>query len=262
MPDWLFAAYVGIGAFGGLCAGLFGIGGGALFGPLLLLLAVERGIPTEQAVAAAVATSIATVILTSIPSALVHSLQGTVAWRQLRYLAPAAALGAAAGAALVPRLEPKIPVLLMLILLLVGIRNLWARPGAAADGTSPEAGRGFLSAVGATAGTLGALTGTGGGLITVPMLMRAGGGLQKAIGTSAAVTMLVALGASGVFAGEGVDLPALIGVAIGCIACAALGARLAGRLDARIIRWLFGVFMIAICLRLGYWLFAPMLAAG
>ena len=254
MPDWLFAVHVGIGAVGGLCAGLFGIGGGALFGPLLLLLAAERGIPAEQAVAAAVATSIATVILTSIPSALVHGLQGTVAWRQLRWLAPAAAAGAAAGALLVPQLAPQLPALLMLILLLAGIRSLWARPAAA--GADSAVGAGFLAAVGATAGSLGALTGTGGGLITVPMLVRAGVRLQKAIGTSAVVTMLVALGASAVFAGAGVDLHALAGIAIGSIACAALGARLAVHLAAGAVRWLFCGVMIAICLRLGYWLAA------
>ena len=261
MPDWLPAAYVGIGALGGLCAGLFGIGGGAVFGPLLLLLAAERGIPAAQAVPAAVATSIATVILTSIPSALVHSLQRTVDWRRLKLLAPAAVIGAVAGAALIEKLDPAVPALLMLVLLIAGIRSLWT--GAA--GSAPAAagaGSGLLAATGGAAGFLGALTGTGGGLIAVPMLVRMGVTIRIAIGTSAVVTMLVAAGASGVLAGRGVDGQALAGVAVGCIVCAAIGARLAARLAAGFVRRLFCILLIAVSLRLGHWLLLTLTGPG
>ncbi|MCY4324583.1 MAG: sulfite exporter TauE/SafE family protein [Betaproteobacteria bacterium] len=259
MADWLFAVHVAIGALGGLCAGLFGIGGGVVFGPLLLLLAVERGIPVDSAVAGAVATSSAIVILTAVPSALMHSVQGSVDWRLLRVLAPAAVVGAALGAWLVVRVDPRIPELLMLALLIIGIRALWKRPAAAGvAAVRPQPA--MLVTGGSGAGCMGALTGTGGGLITMPMLVRAEVTLPQAIGTSAVVTMLIAGTASGVFAGEAVNLAALISVSCGAIAFAVLGARLATKLAGGIIRWLCCALMIGISLRLGYWLVASLLA--
>ena len=262
MSELLLAAYLCIGVLGGLCAGLFGIGGGAIFGPLLLLIADGRGLAAEEAIATAVATSIATVILTSIPSAAVHALHRNVDWRILRWLAPAAAVGAAAGAAALEFLHPVFPALLMMTLLIVGVRSLWR--SAADEKSQPQRrpNRAALAGIGGVAGSLGAVTGSGGGLITVPLLVRFGAPLKAAIGTSAVIAMLVALCASGVLAGQKVDGPALAVIAAGCIVSAVLGARLATRLPVRILRWLFCGFLIAVCLRLGYWLFSLAASGG
>jgi uncharacterized protein len=107
-------------------------------------------------------------------------------------------------------------------------------------------------------GSLSALGGIGGGIMTVPYLAWHSVPLRIAVGTAAACTLPVALsGAAGyAWVGQGASLPAwstgyLYWPAIAIIALASmltapLGARLAHRLPVRQLRRLFALLLLVV----------------
>ena len=93
-------AYLAIGALSGVLAGLFGVGGGAVMVPALMLLFGALGIGGDWMAHLAVGTSLATIIGTGAASTLAHHRRGGVRWDIVRPLAPGIVVGALAGAVL------------------------------------------------------------------------------------------------------------------------------------------------------------------
>ncbi|MEC7290133.1 MAG: sulfite exporter TauE/SafE family protein, partial [Pseudomonadota bacterium] len=77
----LVLALAGCGLVSGLAAGLFGIGGGAIIVPVLIILFEGLGF-TDSASHVAIATSLATIILTSARSVMAHHERGAVEDRE------------------------------------------------------------------------------------------------------------------------------------------------------------------------------------
>jgi uncharacterized membrane protein YfcA len=61
--EW-FAAYLALGVTAGFLAGLFGIGGGLVLVPVLLLLFDAQHFPAEHTMHLALGTSMATILFT------------------------------------------------------------------------------------------------------------------------------------------------------------------------------------------------------
>ncbi|WP_246945665.1 sulfite exporter TauE/SafE family protein [Bacillus pinisoli] len=100
----------------GCTSGLFGIGGGALMVPAMLLL---FRFPPHIAVA----TSMFMILLSSTTSSLTHLYLGNIEWILALLLVPGAWFGAKMGAAINTRLKPVTVVLLLRIFLLIfGLR--------------------------------------------------------------------------------------------------------------------------------------------
>lgn len=87
-----------IGLAGGFASGLFGVGGGVLFVPLMILC---FGINTHLAIG----TSLAAIFPTALAGALRHFAAGWVDWRLATVLALFAIVGAWLGAGISIRLE-------------------------------------------------------------------------------------------------------------------------------------------------------------
>lgn len=106
--------------------------------------------------------------------------------------------------------------------------------------------------IGAAAGMLAGLTGVGGGVFLVPLLVGLLGVSQhQAHGTSLAVIFPIALVGAITYATLGhMDWVLILGLALGGLAGVVLGARLMMRVPARQLRWIFGVFsvFIGICM--------------
>jgi len=102
--------------FVGILSGLFGIGGGSLMVPAMLLL-------FRFPASVAVATSMFMVFLSSIIGSIAHIQLGNVEWLWVLGLAPGAWIGAKLGAYVNRRLKDgTIIMILRLILVVVGIR--------------------------------------------------------------------------------------------------------------------------------------------
>ncbi|TJY42480.1 sulfite exporter TauE/SafE family protein [Cohnella pontilimi] len=87
-----------IGCGVGLASGLFGIGGGSLFVPLMVLL---FRFPPHVATA----TSMFVILLSSILGSGVHAWHGHIDWRLFAFLAPGALIGGRVGAVIASKLS-------------------------------------------------------------------------------------------------------------------------------------------------------------
>ena len=83
--QYLLAGLIGL--VGGVTSGLFGVGGGVVMVPAMMLLLGVRDIKV------AVGTSLAVIIPTAIMGAFKHHQHGNVDWRIAATLAPTAILG-------------------------------------------------------------------------------------------------------------------------------------------------------------------------
>ncbi|MTW20152.1 sulfite exporter TauE/SafE family protein [Allochromatium palmeri] len=258
-------AYLAIGALSGVLAGLFGVGGGAIMVPALMLLFGALGLGGDWMAHLAVGTSLATIIGTGAASTLAHHRRGGVRWDIVWPLAPGIVIGALAGAALagwIPGLW--LQRIFAVFLAYVGVRLLLT-PAASVSASHPLPGRAGLAGVGGGIGMLSSLVGIGGGTLTVPFLGRHGLEMRQAVGTSAACGLPIALaGALGfVLTGWGraglpafstgfVYWPAVLAMLIASMPIAPLGARLAHALPVDLLKRLFGGLLLLIAMRLAF----------
>jgi uncharacterized membrane protein YfcA len=106
--------------------------------------------------------------------------------------------------------------------------------------------------IGAAAGMLAGLTGVGGGVFLVPLMVGLLAVAQhQAHGTSLAVIFPIALIGAVTYAMHGhivghMDWEIILGLALGGLVGVVLGARLMMRVPARQLRWIFGIFLMVV----------------
>jgi uncharacterized membrane protein YfcA len=261
MGLWELAAYLATGIASGVLAGLFGVGGGVVVVPALIFIFGRIGLAPDWIPHLAVGTSLAAIVATGAASACAHHRRGAVRWDLVRSLAPGIVIGAWAGAAFAGILSDEwLKRLFGCFLLYVGGRMLLRRantPWRTLPGTT-----GMLAA-GAGIGALSALVGIGGGTITVPFLNRVGIDMRRAVATSSACGVPIAVaGALGFMAvgwgREGlplastgfVDWPAVAAILAASVPIAPLGAHLAQRLPVDQLKRVFAVLLLALGARL------------
>ncbi len=257
-------AFAAVGTVAGLLAGLLGIGGGAVIVPALLVLLPTLGKDGAWTAHQAVATSLATVVAAGSASALSHHRRGAVRWALVTRLVPGLLAGAACGALLAGWVPGSwLKRLFGLFLLVSGARMLRAAPTSAPR--RPLPGR-LLTAASAGMGAVSAVLGIGGGVLLVPFLARHGLALRNAVATSSACGVPLALAGSIGFVLSGwgraglaghslgfVVWPAALAIAATAVPMASLGARLTHRLPTDALKRVFGVFLLAVGLRLALW---------
>lgn len=114
----IFPALV-IGFFVGMSSGLFGIGGGSLFVPLMVLL---FNFPPHVATA----TSMFVIFLSAITGSATHVFAGDINWLAALFLAPGAWVGGKLGAKIASRMSGnKLLWLLRATLLVLAFRMIW-----------------------------------------------------------------------------------------------------------------------------------------
>jgi len=103
----------------GMLAGLFGVGGGALMMPVLLLL-------FHFPVHLAAATSMFMIFLSSIPGSVTHAYLGSIDWLLAVAIAPGAWVGGKLGSWLSLKMKGKTLVfVLRMMLILTGVKLIW-----------------------------------------------------------------------------------------------------------------------------------------
>ncbi len=256
---WL--TYAGLGVLVGFFSGLLGIGGGSMIVPTLGLVFVAFGFAPAQVMPLALGTSLAAIVLATASGARAHHRHGAVRGDIVRGLGPGiAAAGLAAGA--IARVAP-VAFLKYFFLAFVFYVTTQILFGLKPSQARPLPGRAGLFGVGALIGGLSGLAGVGGAMISVPFMTMWGVPFKTAIGTSAAISLVVAVaGAIGfVAAGMGVPdlpawtvgyvyLPALLGISITSVFVAPWGARLAHRLPVGHLKKAFAVFLLALAVKL------------
>lgn len=234
----------------GLIAGLFGVGGGVLLVPVLVLL-----LGRDQHVAHA--TSLVAVTLAAAAGAARFGFDGAIAWPG----AVAMGIGAVGGARIGAHVMDRVPAarlrqVFAALLVLLSLRFLLSGGGASGvDGAVPDLHAGLVAAhlaVGVLGGIVSASLGVGGGVINVPALtLLFGYGQHVAEGTSLAVIVPAALAGAISHARNGYTEWRL-GLALGVSAVvgAVGGASVALGLDAAVLTRLFGSLLAVVALLL------------
>jgi uncharacterized membrane protein YfcA len=256
-----FAAYLAVGAASGLLAGLFGVGGGVVIVPALVLIFAHLGMTSEWIPQLAVGSSLATIVGTGAASTLAHHRRHAVRWDLVARLAPGIVLGAGAGAIVAGAIPGAWLTRIFAVFLgYVGLRMLLSRRQAIARRQPGAIG---MTLAGAGIGALSALVGIGGGTLSVPFLSSRGIDIRQAVATSAACGLPIAMaGALGLivvgWGREGlpgaatgfVYWPAVAIILLASMPMAPLGARLAHRLPVAALRRAFAVFLLLVAIRL------------
>ncbi|WP_226644921.1 sulfite exporter TauE/SafE family protein [Microbulbifer variabilis] len=267
--------YLVVGAAAGTIAGLFGVGGGLIIVPALVLVFTAMGVSLDILTHMAVGTSLATIIVTSISSVRAHNKKGAVDWHLFWVMAPGILLGSWLGGVTAKWLPGAwLQLLIGVFAIIIAIR-MWLS-GLRHNGV--EEGEGNLPAVplmtisGAVIGWVSAIFGIGGGSLTVPFLSRCKVRMQRAVATSAACGLPIAIAGALSFAVQGwnntllpqwssgfIYWPAFLGIVATSTIFARLGANLAHRLPAK---WLKHGFAVLLCVIGGrfIWLNSGLLA--
>ncbi|WP_091508128.1 sulfite exporter TauE/SafE family protein [Microbulbifer yueqingensis] len=267
--------YLAVGAVAGTIAGLFGVGGGLIIVPALVLVFTARGIAPDILTHMAVATSLATIVVTSVSSIRTHHLKGAVDWRIFRVMVPGILLGSWLGGVTAdllpgPWLQLLIGVFAILIAAKMWLDGLRSAPLPEDGGRLP--GAAGLTTAGGVIGWASAIFGIGGGSLTVPFLSRSHVQIQRAVATSAACGLPIAVAGAISFAIQGwgnpllppwssgyVYWPAFLGIVLASALFARFGALLAHRLSPRMLKNCFGGLLFVIGARF-IWLNIHLLA--
>lgn len=256
----LVAALAAAGAFTGILAGVFGVGGGALIVPVLYELFRLIGVPEETRMPLCVGTSLAIIIPTSIRSFRSHQARGAVDMDLLRVWAVPTVIGVLIGSALA-RFAP--PSTFKIVFVVVAGMSAARLLGNFRWTLGDDLPKGIPQRIfGLINGVLSALMGIGGGQIATMYMTFYGRTIHQAVATSSGVGVLISIpGAIGyVLAGWGKpDLPplslgfvSLLGLAAFApvsVMTAPLGVRLAHALSKRKLEMAFGIFLLIVSLR-------------
>ena len=251
--------YLLIGAMAGFAAGLFGVGGGLIIVPILYIVFTQLHYDPSVIMHLALGTSLATIIVTSISSITAHHKRGAVMWDVFRNLAPGLALGAFLGAGIADYLSGQG------LQLLIGFFAIWVAytmfNGASkpVDPSHHLPSKGMQIMAGAGIGVASAIFGIGGGSLTVPYLSRHGVVIQKAVATSAAGGLPIAIAGALGFMWFGsnteakiphsigyVHIYAFIGISVMSFMTAKLGAKVAHKLSPAMLKRCFSCLLATV----------------
>lgn len=250
------------GVVSGVAAGLLGIGGGAVIVPALSTALLWMGFDSEVVQHVAVGTSLAIIIPTGIMSARAHHKRGALDMDVFKLWAPFIVAGTFIGGLMAGWYSGDVLRIVFAVMAFVIAANIvfsfQTKLMGHLHGSKP-----IHRAAAFVVGYLSSLMGIGGGSLTVPTLVAFGQTMHKAVGTSAAIGVAIALSGTLGFliSGWGVsDLPPLsVGyinivalVLVGAMAavCAPFGAALAHRLDQKTLKYVFAAFLVAVGLNM------------
>ncbi len=252
----LYLWFVLAGAFAGLSAGLFGVGGGMIIVPALVWIFSVYGFQADIIPHLAVGTSLATIIVTSISSLTAHHKRGGVNWTIWKHMAIGLFLGSFFGAYVADQIDGQVlKTMIGVCALLVALKMLFLPNKEHLDKPLPPVGVQVIS--GGGIGLMSGIFGIGGGSLTVPFLSYSGLPMKKAVGTSSACGLPIALAGALGFAYFGQDvanlptgtigfvhIPAFVCIATASFIMAKFGARLAHYLPASRLKRAFGVLLL------------------
>ena len=241
-----YLSFIVIGLIAGLLSGLFGVGGGTVIVPLLVLL-----LTFDQRISAG--TSLAAIVPTASVGVISYALSGAVAWIPALILAAGAVVGAQIGSRLLPRVSQTALRWGFVAFLVVVIVSLFlVIPSRAAEFELGWLNGIALVGVGIVTGIIAGLIGVGGGVVVVPVLMLAFG-TSDLVAKGTSLLMMIPTAVSGTIGNlrhHNVDLVAagLIGV----FACTttALGAWLATLIDPLTGNILFALYLAFIAVQM------------
>lgn len=258
--EW-YAAYLALGAVAGFLGGMFGIGGGTVLVPVLLMLFEAQRFPAEHAMHLALGSAMAVILFTSVASTRKHHEHGAVNWRVVFSISPGILLGTAIGTFVAASISPHFLTIFFALFMCFAATQILLdiRPHAARQ----LPGIAGMTLMGAVTGWISTLVSVGGGTLTVPFLIWCNVPIRHAIGTASAIGFPIAVGGTMGYIVTGlhvgnlpvpslgyVYLPAMLGCALVSVITAPIGAKTAHRTNVALLRKLFAVMLIGLAAKL------------
>jgi uncharacterized protein len=249
------------GALVGVLAGVFGVGGGTITVPVLFYVFSYLGIEESVAMPAAVGTSLALIVPTSIKSARGHFAKEAVDVPLLkRWIIPVTA-GVVVGAAIARFADPWVfQVVFVAVASANAIKLIF---GGDKWTIAPAMPSGVMSLIyGWVVGLASALMGIGGGAIANLIFTLHGKPIHQAVGTSAALGVLISIPGAIGYAWAGWEKSGLPIGSVGYVCLIAVmmmlpttlmttgvGVKIAHALKKRHLELAFGIYLAVVSLR-------------
>lgn len=258
--EWILL-YMLLGSFVGFLAGLLGLGGGGIVVPVLTSFFIYQDMDKDNVVHLALGTAMACMIISSLSSVRAQALRGAVEWRAVKTMAP----GIIAGSFVTTRLATElssayIAIFFSVFMAVVAVQMFLSWSPKPIPGNT-HFNKSFW--VGTGIGSVSALAAVGGGFLTVAFLTFRNMEIKKAIGTSAAIGLFIAIAGTlgymingwSTTSGEPytigfIYLPAFFAISITSLLMAPYGVRWSHRLPALVLKKIFAVIAVALSIKM------------
>lgn len=235
-------AIVGLAA--GLLGGMFGVGGGLLIVPALVLV-----LGFDQRLAHG--TSLAAILPIAAASLITYTVADNVDWVVALWIS----VGAIAGAFIGTRLLQVVPkraltIAFVAVMLATAVRLFIPSEGTAREALTFLAAMGLL-AVGVLSGTLAGLLGVGGGIIMVPAMVVLFG-LPSVVAKGTSVAVIIPTSIIGTLrnrSASNADIPVACMVGMAGVVSAVVGSLVADRMSDAVSNALFAGLLVVVSIR-------------
>jgi uncharacterized membrane protein YfcA len=260
----LAGALLATGLVGGVLAGLLGVGGGIVLVPALFyVFGFIDGVDPAVKMHLAVGTSLASMIPTSIRSALAHRAKGGVDEVLFKHWIPGILIGTTIGSLTAAHMKgPVLMGVFAVFATIVAIYMAFGKENWRIESGLP--GRIGQTIIATLISGISVMMGIGGGTFTVPTLTLFGYPIHRAVGTAAAIGVLIAIPGAIGFVLSGLHATGrppwsfgyanLIGMATivpATVIAAPWGAMLAHKLNRIWLRRAFALFLGITGLKMG-----------
>lgn len=249
--------YLALGVGAGFLSGLLGAGGGLIIVPGLVFLFQWERMNHAVSMHVAVGTSLATMIPVALRSLLSHMKYKVPFFPIYRQMAPGLIAGVLLGGVSAHFMHSRLlEILFGLFVLLMAASLLFERK---AKVTAHLPGRASMLSVGTFVGVQSGLFGVAGSAFSVPFLTYRGVNMHIAVVVSVAIAMTVSIIGTAMFIILGLDTPNLpqwsigyvywpawVGLAIGGVFIAPLGAKISHHASSDKLKICFGLFLLVV----------------
>lgn len=250
-------AMLAAGVVAGVIAGLLGVGGGIVLVPVLFYLFTLLDVDPSIRMHMAVGTSLTTIVATALSSTRAHYAKRSIDLRLLKSWGPWLLLGAIGGMVVFGSIDSSsLSLVFGTVALIVALYMVFAKEPA--EETADNFPGGVIRwLMGLVVGGVSSIMGIGGGTLSVPLLSIFKYPMRRAVGTAAAIGLLISVpGAIGAFL-SGMGNPHLPPFSLGFVNILAFlilvpvtgfvapyGARIAHAINPRALRYAFAVFLL------------------
>lgn len=235
-----------VGVLAGFLAGLFGVGGGILMVPALVMV-----MRMDQRLAHG--TSLAAVVPIAISSTVSYAISGEIDWVVVGWLALGAVGGAVVGTHLLANLSQRVlGVTFAALLLATAVRLVIDQSAASGRGTLGVLGAVVLVATGLASGVIAGLLGVGGGIVMVPVMV-VGFDMSTALAKGSSLAVIIPTALMGTWRNlrnDNVDLRVAVVSGLAGVISAFLAGLLSVGMSDALSNTLFAILLVVVALRM------------
>lgn len=257
--------YFLLGVVTGLFSGLLGIGGGIIVVPTLAYMFYRDHMPPTFIMHVAVGTSLAIMMLTTLRSLWSHLAHpGREEFLGIaKLLIPTIIVGVVLGGVLADFLHPNLlKIIFGAVVLLIALRLFFSNEKNIATKQLPASG--WMRIAGLIMGMASGLLGIGGGTTVIPYLLYYQTAMRIAVRVSIVLGFVIAIIGATTYYFSGTQAvlpphcwgyiywPAWLGVSIGSVLFAPIGAELSYHLSSHILKRVFALLMLGIGIHMLY----------